>query len=67
MIHGIACNYHWSEREIFALRYDRFCAYCEEINIDLDEPVTRLTPHLPEEDEFDAEMRKYFAQNHGRK
>ena len=49
----MASNFHWSEDEIFALRYVRACAYLEEIALDQEQEVPRLIPRLPEVEKFE--------------
>ncbi|MBR7143374.1 MAG: hypothetical protein IKD10_00400 [Lentisphaeria bacterium] len=49
------------------MRYDRFCAYCEEINLDMEKPLVRVIPHLPEEKELENLLREEYAKNKGMK
>jgi len=63
-------NYHWSEREILGLRWDRALAYLQEIQTDAGEEPVRREPVLPEEERYDAMLLKSLRerkQNHGRR
>lgn len=46
------------------MRYDRFCAYCEEINLDMEKPLVRTIPHLPEEKELENLLREEYRKTH---
>ena len=66
MIHVLAVNYHWSEREILGLRFDRAAAYLDEIRLDAGEHPVRKEPIIPGEELLDSILLDHLRKHDGK-